>query len=318
VKLNARRKKQAASLDQDSTRLFLAQYASSKQRVLSLIEQAATLDASDTNSLNAHFLSISTELDLMQQRTAEAASFLPAHDLAQTKLALSDLHKSLQAAKTSCVPRQKFGFKSRNKAAQTEPKGNEQQEKKEVTTENAVTTLARIAAETPVVEISKLENQVVYKGPGSLGGSDVMLSHLTGCTVSLADTSTAVRAHQLQNCKVFCGPVSGSFFIEDAKNCVFVIAARQARIHKAVGCDFYLGVMSQPIIELCSGVRFGPYALEYAELGQQVEKAGLKPIYSNQMWKQVQDFNWLKADASPNWSLGAASLQFSPVQPPTT
>ena len=44
----------------------------------------------------------------------------------------------------------------------------------------------------------------------------------------------------------------------------------QIRIHDAVDCDFYLHVMSQPIIEHCRNIRFAPYNLQYNELHAQM------------------------------------------------
>jgi hypothetical protein len=40
----------------------------------------------------------------------------------------------------------------------------------------------------------------------------------------------------------------------------------QLRIHNTTGTDFYVHVMSGPIIEDCKGVRFAPYCLSYCRL----------------------------------------------------
>lgn len=302
------KQKQLASLDQDSTKSFLTWFSAARLKVEDMINQATSLSS---DALPAHFLAISTELDMMQQRTAEAATFLPSHDMAQSKSTINELQKTLQAAKSNVMPRAKFGFKSR--ASKQEQKQAPTQDVKPSMPENVAATLQRLAADSPVIDIAKLDNQVVYREPRSLGGSDVMLSHLKHCVVSLADISGALRAHQLENCTIICGPVAGSFFVEDAKDCVFVIAARQARIHKAVNCEFRIGVMSKPIIENCSGCRFGPYTLEYEHLSQQMQSAGLADVLVNELWKDVQDFNWLKMDASPNWSLLTDSKKFVPI-----
>jgi hypothetical protein len=302
--------KQVSSLDQDATKAFLTWFTAARQKVDGLITQAPSLTP---EVFPAHFLAISTELELMQQRTAEATNFLPSHDMAQSKAVVAEFQKNLQTLKTNLVPRAKFGFRSR--ATKQDQKENSVPETRPVVPDNVAATLQRLVADTPVIDIARLENQVVYKGPGDLGGSDVMLSELKHCTISLADVSGALRAHRLQNCTVLCGPISGSFFVEDAKDCVFVIAARQGRIHKAVNCEFRIGVTSKPIIENCSNCRFGPYTLEYDQLTQQIENAGLTCIFSNDLWKDVQDFNWLKVDASPNWSLKVDSAKFVPVRP---
>lgn len=328
--LEREKQKQAASLDQEATKTFLTWFTSEKQKVDGMFTQASQLSQ---DALPNHFLAISSELDLMQQRTAESADVLPSHDLAQSSNLVAEYQKNLQTLKTNLLPRPKFGFKSRAKATTTSTTtstttATQADQKQEEATSSgkasggaAVTpaipddvanTLRRLAAETPVIEIAQLENQVVYKGPGSLGGSDVMLSKLKGCTISLADISGALRAHQLVKCTILCGPIAGSFFIEEAVDCVFVIASRQGRIHKAINCEFRIGVMSKPIIENCDQCRFGPYSLAYEGLPAQLEKAGLASVTANGLWKEVQDFNWLKVDASPHWSLDLAAANFEP------
>ena len=70
------------------------------------------------------------------------------------------------------------------------------------------------------------------------------------------------------HCSILCGPVSSSVFIEDCKDCTFVVACQQLRVHGTVQSLFYLHVTSRAIIEDCQQVSFAPYNLTYPELEQ--------------------------------------------------
>ncbi|GLJ45385.1 hypothetical protein SUGI_0955480 [Cryptomeria japonica] len=111
----------------------------------------------------------------------------------------------------------------------------------------------------------------------------------------------ALFIHRLKGCQVFAGPVMGSVLIEEAENCVFVLASHQIRIHQTVNTDFYLRVRSRPIVEYTSNVRFAPYALFYRGIDEELQKSDLKD--ETGMWANVDDFRWLRAVASPNWSI---------------
>ncbi|CDY63924.1 hypothetical protein HID58_078830 [Brassica napus] len=58
---------------------------------------------------------------------------------------------------------------------------------------------------------------------------------------------------------------------------------------------------SRPIIEDSSGVRFGPYCLGYGGIEEDLKTAGLEE--ETESWANVDDFLWLRAVHSPNWSL---------------
>ena len=82
---------------------------------------------------------------------------------------------------------------------------------------------------------------------------------------------------------------------------VFALASHQIRIHGAKRSDFYLRVRSRPIIEDCSGVRFAPYCLRYEGIEEDLRGTGLDAETGN--WSNVDDFRWLRAVQSPNWSV---------------
>jgi hypothetical protein len=120
-----------------------------------------------------------------------------------------------------------------------------------------------------------------------------------------------------QNCHIIIGPIAGSVHLEGARYSKLVLASRQIRLHDAHHCDFYLHVLSNPIIEHCDTLRFAPHDYSpYTEFGSHLRTASLawandgtsvaplgytSPLLNN--WQKIEDFNWLRVQASPNWSV---------------
>lgn len=134
------------------------------------------------------------------------------------------------------------------------------------------------------------------------------MTNLADCRVEICDRMGAVRINKIKGCQLYLGPVQGSLLIEDCVDCVIHIASRQIRIHDAHECQFFLHVISNPIIEHSSGVGFAPYGITYDALEDQMKCAGLlvpaqgdgSQQYKN-LWSNVDDFNWLRQQHSPNW-----------------
>jgi hypothetical protein len=154
--------------------------------------------------------------------------------------------------------------------------------------------------------IADQSDATVFHGVGDAGiqDKDLKLSQLTNTTLSVCSSATACRMNDLKDATILLGPVKGSVHIERADGCTFVIACRQLRIHYATNCTFYVHVNSSPIIEDTKDVQFAPYCLQYDGLAAQMAEAqqgGFIP--ENNKWDDVQDFMWLRAQQSPNWSV---------------
>jgi len=93
---------------------------------------------------------------------------------------------------------------------------------------------------------------------------------------------------------IIAGHVAGAAHITAVENSIIVVASRQVRMHDCKNVDIYLLCASRPIIEDCHNIRFSPIPACHT-------------IASNDptenQWDQVDDFKWLKAEHSPNWSI---------------
>lgn len=118
-----------------------------------------------------------------------------------------------------------------------------------------------------------------------------------------------------------CGQVDGPAHVTSVRHAVLVVACQQFRMHECSDVDVYLSCASKPIIEACTNIRFAPLPAFYVSasalfavalpfspsfcatkltLPQQAKQITLP---TTDQWNQVQDFGWIKAEPSPNWSL---------------
>ena len=147
---------------------------------------------------------------------------------------------------------------------------------------------------------------IILPASASHATSAGQLTDLKSCVVDMSIPTAreggtpfaSLALKNIQNCLIVAGHVDGSVHVTGVKNSVVVVVARQVRIHECEKVDFYLHVVSHPIIEDCKGVRFAPAPKCF--LGEKEEKAGKK----ENMWNEVDDFKWLKEGVkSPNWAV---------------
>ncbi|KAF2685802.1 TBCC-domain-containing protein [Lentithecium fluviatile CBS 122367] len=89
-----------------------------------------------------------------------------------------------------------------------------------------------------------------------------------------------------------CGQVAGPIHITGVENSVIVTACRQFRMHGSKNVDVYLHCSSRPIIEDCEGIRFAPLPSTYVTT---------EILQTLNQYDQIDDFKWLKAEASPHF-----------------
>lgn len=71
-------------------------------------------------------------------------------------------------------------------------------------------------------------------------------------------------------------------------------------MHESRGVKVFLSCSSRPIIENCQDIDFAAYPSAVAE------KAGIQVSMQKEEWlsrEMVDDFNWLRKEHSPNWTI---------------
>ncbi|KAK4098660.1 hypothetical protein N658DRAFT_499113 [Parathielavia hyrcaniae] len=121
--------------------------------------------------------------------------------------------------------------------------------------------------------------------PSSGSSSSEDDAHPPFASLTLKDVSGSV---------IVAGRVDGPVHVTNVRDSVVVVATRQVRIHDCDNLVFYLHCVSRPIVEACTRVRFAKAPACYLTDKQKGE---------TNLFDQVDDFKWLKATASPNWSV---------------
>jgi len=319
----AQRLAEAAKRHQDAKEAELG-----TESAAAFLDNFSRLQAALSSDIDSYAAGATTEADIghalatriseLEHNVASAAYFLPPYDLRNASLAVVEIKDRLNTATKTQQPRKKFSFSKKPVGVSTgisaEGGAEAELEKNARTTTNTTTAPATTAtAGVPLSGrvISGLRSQEVKLTISDLKESeDVTLSDLEDCTIHLQSPLGALFVHGLARCTLIAGPVAGALHLENLNACKIYAASRQVRIHSAESCDFYLKVRSGPIIEFSSGLRFAPLGPAEAliaspEAADHLKEQGLDDIDGqlSTEWADVQDFGWLRASASPNWSI---------------
>jgi len=157
---------------------------------------------------------------------------------------------------------------------------------------------------------------IILPSSASRATSSGSLTDLKGCIIDMSIPTTEGSAFpglaikNVSKSLIVGGRVDGAVHITGVSDSTIVVVARQVRIHECSNVDIYLHCGSHPIIEDCSGMRFAPLPAPYVRLARissstfaadQEQRTDAEEPDENQ-WDQVDDFKWLKAGHSPNWT----------------
>ncbi|CAG8558851.1 9600_t:CDS:2 [Ambispora leptoticha] len=255
----------------------------------------------------------------LEKKLTEATIYLPSYDQRQLSLQIKSMIDELNIRRTLLAPKQKFSFKSRKVATSNDEskKLTTKSESKSTTTTTTSTTISSSSLDShndPNLRVITLHNrQKAFLTVNSYLSSsssisakmiDVQLSDLTHCVVNLVSKRIfigAIHVKGLKNSVVVVGPVGSSVLIHDCERCVFVVGCHQFRIHTSKQMIIYLHVTSHPIIEDCHDIQFAPYTIPIDGLDKMFEVIKLDPNLNH--YDKVDDFNWHRQQASPNWKL---------------
>ena len=279
----------------ESTSSFLSRFEDSKRAIESRIALCRLTAPSDSTEVKPQLDAIASSIADLEKLVAEKSYFLPSYEVRSSLKAISDLRQSVEILSSELVPKKKFSFKNKSQKKKRDPVSNEERGAETVEPEKT----NFIVPESPGFR-NKTGEVLVRKFEGTELG-EFTISDLDSCEVRLIGSVRALFVHHLRNCRVYGGPVTASILIEGVEECVFVMASHQIRIHHAKSTDFYLRVRSRPIIEDSNNVRFAPYCLRYEGIDGDLKSAGLGEETGN--WANVDDFRWLRAVQSPNWSV---------------
>lgn len=275
-----------AEIERDIQRVLSDDEASRKSNVREETRRESGLAA--LGAVNAR----ATALDATTGEFGRRAS---AYDVRVMRQRMCDVRAALVRARGVIAPREPFRFKSRASGTR--------RARKDGTSKDEAATVEDTDAndDSPGTRDRKNEVVVVREVPE---GEDYVLERLADCDVFVLGAVRALRAHDLKRCRVFIVAVAGSAHLENVADCVFCLATRQLRAHAVRRTRFHVRAASRPIIEDSREVAFAPLMRGFATQANfdVIRRDAGLPVEENGMWREVDDFLWLKASASPHWS----------------
>lgn len=208
------------------------------------------------------------------------------------------------------IPRKKFRFrrvkKKKESEADTEKalKAKETEQKKQHSA--IIDTLKGITdrkGETILVPETELANIGNYK-----------LVNLENCVVKLEGNVNLLFIRNVKNCQIWTCPVANSIMIHNAVDSHLRIIGHQIRMHDSYDTRFNVYTTSRLIIEGCTRLKFSEWLKDkkftpdegygegtYENFDKHFEISGL--CKKENLWREVQDFHWIKQEKSPNFEL---------------
>lgn len=299
------------------------------------------LDALVAEGAAAGSAQVNERLDalLVRVQAMEVAFTCAAHDLhrygvQRCRETCRSLEAEIAKLREQLAPRKKFGFK-RNAApkpaaapvaAVAAPAGDagyqtlDGQKQQPAISSSAPATTGNATEAFNGELFENLTEELISRGAGELAGRDVTLRGLQNCQIVLLDRIGAMHCHGLRGCEIIVGAIGSSALFYDCKDCLITLAAKQLRFHDSERVALQLHTLSGPVIEHCRRMLFSPHDLRYPGIQDHVNAASLGELPEcgaktvSGMWSDIQDFNWHKRQASPNWRIPPADLRRQPLQ----
>lgn len=292
--------KQSQAVSEEKSEYFSSTFSSQKAGIEELLSGCAGADrAAVTQKLEE----ATNQTLQLQKFLNDSVMFLTQYELKQAQGALQKLQTTITEIREEALPKKKFTFRARSKAADkglAEPDDAPPPN----TEKDADTGITKVggAPSSDQCGFSNKNNGVLMKTAEEIQSRDVLLTHLTNCKVRLFGSPSTLHLKHISSCEILCGPVSTSVFVDHCSNSTLAFACQQLRTHNTTDTQVYLHVTSRAIIEDCCGLGFAPFSWSYPTMDQDFTVSGLDRNRNN--WNQVDDFNWLAAGThSPNWTV---------------
>lgn len=290
--------KESQSVAEEKGEYFYTAFNNERAAVEELL---AGCSGADRATMTQKLEEATARLGQLQKFLNDSVLFLTQYDLRQAQAALQKLQSTLAETREEALPKKKFAFKARTKAADkasVTPAPDPDAD----TPADACGTKGDGVTPSEQYGFSNMSDVLVTRTAEEIQKQDVLLTHLTNCKVRLLGSPSTLHLKHIDNCEILCGPVSSSVFIDHCRNSTLAFPCQQLRTHNTTDTQVYLHVTSRAIIEDCRGVSFAPFSWSYPSLEEDFGVSGLDKNRNN--WNQVDDFNWLAAGTpSPNWTV---------------
>ena len=149
------------------------------------------------------------------------------------------------------------------------------------------------------------DGETIYRHYSDLDGADFKLLKNKNCEIYILDWSKGMFIDECENCTIVCGPIDGSVFIRKCKNCKISLIARQVRFRDSENVDIFTYVPSDPVVESCFNIFFGPFNAFFPHLIELFQKGGFNSEEKNHIDTPY--------DFTPSEVLGGGLPHYSPL-----
>ena len=123
------------------------------------------------------------------------------------------------------------------------------------------------------------------------------LENLEDCVVNMTGVVKMLFLNNIKNCKLNLCPAENSVMINVSTNSEINMVGQQIRIHDSYDNIYGVFTTSKLIIEGSKRLKFKCYEAS----DDLMAKSGFKGKIN--LWKDVQDFDWIKQEQSPNFEI---------------
>ena len=237
---------------------------------------------------------ITSKIKLYREQFYNVMEFLPGYDKLQYSKNYDEELEKVNNLKNKLFPKKKFAFSKANK------KQNENlKEKKEIENKEPVKEIKESETETDLI-IKDLNNYTKkYEKEEIKGKNNILIENINNCNIYLLHDFKACYINNCVSCNIYLGCICGGTHITNCINSKIYLISHQLRIHQTTNSNFYVLTNSNPIIEHSKDNIFHPLKIKYDGFENNLKISGIDINKNN--WDQVQDFQWLKKDKSPNF-----------------
>lgn len=109
--------------------------------------------------------------------------------------------------------------------------------------------------------IDGVRGNLVWRGPGSLSGTELRISNCHDSTIILLDNVSTVTVDDCAGCDIVLVASSQSTFLRSSTRCRFAVSSGQLRTRDLTACSIFLHCNTDPIIESSEDLTFMPFCI---------------------------------------------------------
>lgn len=231
--------------------------------------------------------------------------YLVSHDVQNYLKYFEDINKEVTNIKEKLNPKKKFKFSTRKNEIIQIQKPEIIESTQENSKENGTKSDLIYSKEDLV--ISNVDSATIRIDESMVTGKfNLLIDNVNNSRIIIPFNFKSLFAKNIQNSTIVVGGISGGSHLTDINNSMVYLSSHQLRIHQSNNTNFVVLVNSKPIIEHCSQIKFSDI-ISY--LDDKCKNKILELIKLSElnvevnMFSEVQDFQWLKSEKSPNFDV---------------